>query len=1381
MPGVRPRRAVQDNAQSMAEPASEMSVDNDDDSDVEDSPVSKPAGRGRGKGGRGAASGSKRGRGGGRGRGARAAPVAPVEEEVEGGSLFEIVKAGRASLQTVVDDWIENYKSDRDGSLLELIQFFIQCSGCKGKITPYMYSNMEHAEIIRKMTEEFDEDSGDYPLIMTGPQWKKFKSNYVEFVQVLVRQCQYSVIYDQYMMDNIISLLTGLTDSQVRAFRHTSTLAAMKLMTALVDVALNLSINLDNTQRQYDSERQKTKNKQATERLNLLLVKRQELEENQAEIRNMLTYIFKGVFVHRYRDTQAEIRSICMKEIGVWMKKYPNMFLDDGYLKYVGWTLYDKVGDVRSGCLKALYPLYDTTDLTHKLEYFTNRFKDRIVEMTLDKETEVAVQGVKLVISILTSFGDAVLSDKDCENVYELVYSSHRQVAQAAGEFLNAKLFRHEDIEQSVMRTAKGKKRSPNTPLIRDLVQFFIESELHEHGAYLVDSLWDINPMTKDWECMTDLLLEEPGKGEEALDDKQETSLIEIMVCCVKQAATGESPVGRGSSKQKLTTKEKQSVQDDKTKLTEHYIVALPQLLLKYLMDPEKVSNLLQIPQYFDLEIYTSSRQEKNLEALLRYLHEIVEKHTDQEVLEMCSRCFESLCDDSFAIAGKCDVARKTLVDSLAVKFKEAMQDFFAEGEQPDEDEVYALIAALKRLYAFSCCHDLSSWELWEDLFQVVRLASESVDLHDEIVCKAQKTLQMLLLWNLKKLDEVPSEDHALTVRKYQVDLLKYCHQLLFHTSDKISEEAYLTICDSLVVYGKQLAERESQNVLVYDPDKSLQNRLTSFLMDKVFLEDDDDEVDENIKIEELHKRRNFLACYCKLIVYNVIHITAAAPMFKHYMKFYNDYGDIIKATLSKSREINKVTTAKTLITSLTQLFRELQDEGNGMIDRSADAFQSIKELARRFSLSFGLDQVKNREAVAAMHRDGILFSIANVDLNDMSKAPPNIAFLEVLCEFTNKLMKQDKKTVLNYLDKQLAGVPPIQRNSDDWQALFTYRNSLVQGEHEIHPITLKQAAQKRYGKRRNVTNMDGTMTEETSNHSWDHGQAATPAPGLGMPQHQSTAYHAATKRRRMDEESNASEPGSEVDFQEASLSAYNHQYRQAGGDFRRQGDMPQLEPETSEPSISEYESPQIAAQYARQQHRMYEEASQNIDDHSRSHPGVIQQMSQHSHPPPSLTPHPPQPLTPLPPPLTPQHPHTPMTPNPSHMMGGHQGHMIPHSHSHHMPQSPMTPHGVMSPSPMTSHGVMPQSPMNPHGVMSPSPMTSHGIMPQSPMNPHGVMSPSAMTSHGIMPPSPMNPHGVMSPAPLTPHPPHSHHMQPPTPQNRGQAHASDYSTHGSY
>lgn len=60
---------------------------------------------------------------------------------------------------------------------------------------------------------------------MTGQQWKKFRANFCEFVQILVRQCQYSIIYDQFLMDNVISLLTGLSDSQVRAFRHTATLA----------------------------------------------------------------------------------------------------------------------------------------------------------------------------------------------------------------------------------------------------------------------------------------------------------------------------------------------------------------------------------------------------------------------------------------------------------------------------------------------------------------------------------------------------------------------------------------------------------------------------------------------------------------------------------------------------------------------------------------------------------------------------------------------------------------------------------------------------------------------------------------------------------------------------------------------------------------------------------------------------------------------------------------------------------------------------------------------------------------------------------------------------------------------------------------------------
>ena len=73
-----------------------------------------------------------------------------------------------------------------------------------------------------------------------------------------------------------------------------------------------------------------------------------------------------------------------------------------------------------------------------------------------------------------------ILTDKDCEHVYELVYSSHRAVAQAAGEFLNERLFVPDEEAVAGVRTKRGKKRLPNTPLIRDLVQFFIESEVSQ-------------------------------------------------------------------------------------------------------------------------------------------------------------------------------------------------------------------------------------------------------------------------------------------------------------------------------------------------------------------------------------------------------------------------------------------------------------------------------------------------------------------------------------------------------------------------------------------------------------------------------------------------------------------------------------------------------------------------------------------------------------------------------------------------------------------------------------------------------------------------------------------------------------------------------------
>jgi len=50
--------------------------------------------------------------------------------------------------------------------------------------------------------------------------------------------------------------------------------------------------------------------------------------------------------MHRYRDVDPEIRMSCIKSLGIWVVSYPSLFLQDIYLKYLGWTLNDKVRNI---------------------------------------------------------------------------------------------------------------------------------------------------------------------------------------------------------------------------------------------------------------------------------------------------------------------------------------------------------------------------------------------------------------------------------------------------------------------------------------------------------------------------------------------------------------------------------------------------------------------------------------------------------------------------------------------------------------------------------------------------------------------------------------------------------------------------------------------------------------------------------------------------------------------------------------------------------------------------------------------------------------------------------------------------------------------------
>ncbi|KAG9331305.1 hypothetical protein JZ751_019519 [Albula glossodonta] len=585
--------------------------------------------------------------------------------------LYEAVRSGKSAIMTVVDEWLDSYKMEKGAGLLELINFIVQCCGCKGVVTREMFDSMQNAEIISVLTKEFNEDSVRYPLSSPGPQWRRFRVCLCEFVRMLVRRSQNSLLYDEYLFPSLLALLTGLSDSQVRAFRHTSTLMAMKLMTAMVEVAVVVFTQTEMTHRHYEVERGKGVERRAQERLEELQAAYAELQEHQEEIRSLMNAVFKGVFVHRYRDRVPEIRAICIEELGVWLREHSGAFLNDGYLKYLGWTLHDKQGTVRMQSVRALQGLYREKDFIGRLELFTSRFKERMLSMVLDKDGDVAVEVIRLLLLI------------------------QQGLACAAGDFLYHKLCREiQDMEVENHRIT--------ITFLNLLISFYLQSKFHDHGAYLVDSLWDTaGAELRDWETMTSLLLQEKGQ-DQSLKDEEEGALIELMMCAVRQAAESQPPVGRAPpGKRILRMKDRKTQAQHRRRLTSHFILVLPQLLAKYSADVEKVSSLLKAPLHFDLETYSSTgRLEKYLELLLSQLCGIVEKHTEDGVLEACALVACALCSDNYTFSARANLAISQLLDGQVDRFISQLNELLQ--GVADEDELYSAYTTLKRIAAFS-------------------------------------------------------------------------------------------------------------------------------------------------------------------------------------------------------------------------------------------------------------------------------------------------------------------------------------------------------------------------------------------------------------------------------------------------------------------------------------------------------------------------------------------------------------------------------------------------------------------------------------------------------------------------------------------------------
>ncbi|XP_039770105.1 cohesin subunit SA-2-like [Ornithorhynchus anatinus] len=684
-------------------------------------------------------------------------------------------------------------------------------------------------------------------------------------------------------MDTVISLLTGLTDSMVRAVRHTSTLAAMKLLTALVNVISNLDVSQRNAQRLYEAEekrltgreagcplRQLDRRKKEVSPLSSGLKRRSDRRGRSGLSGGLLLSLFMMLgkrsprvgrclgaetcgnrehgarafprdFPVALQRRHPEIRAICVEEMGGWLRMHPTMFLNDSYLKYVGWMLYDKQPEVRLKCLLGLKGLYDRKDLAFKMDLFSSRFKERVVSMTLDKDCRVAVEAVKLLMLMSRNREDA-LSSADRDALCRLVYAVHRPLAVAAGEFLHKRLL---DSAPSQGERVSAKGGRSGVGRLKWLLAFFLEGEMHSHVTYLVDSLWDwAADLLKDWECMTALLLGDVGDEEAALTPAQETALVEMVAVTVRQAAEGRPPAGRAAARKVLSAKERRVRLEDRARITAHFSATLPRLLDKFSDDAGKAADLLRILRYFDRDAYGGGDAEKHGSELVRLVTELVLRHRDPGVLEACAVAFAVLCGLEPSGPGGAAPARARLMDRLGARLARLLEDSLGEGEglRADEEGVAQISATLQRISAFYSTHDLSGRNVSGETERLLAVGAEHGSLPVQIALPALQCGYFGLLWQLASAAEGPlSEDDTEELKSRVRRFCRVCRPYLGRPEEDLSEKAFALLCDLLFASSRR-GRRDGGGAggPFLPPDPELRSAILGFVRRRVLAEETD-------------------------------------------------------------------------------------------------------------------------------------------------------------------------------------------------------------------------------------------------------------------------------------------------------------------------------------------------------------------------------------------------------------------------------------------------------------------------------------------------------------------------------------------------------------
>eukprot|EP01006_Ploeotia_vitrea_P024896 TRINITY_DN57706_c0_g1_i1.p1 TRINITY_DN57706_c0_g1~~TRINITY_DN57706_c0_g1_i1.p1 ORF type:complete len:1126 (+),score=136.63 TRINITY_DN57706_c0_g1_i1:29-3406(+) len=665
------------------------------------------------------------------------------EQEV----LLDSICHSTGSLDTAAEEWLVAYEEHGDRAIIALLGTVAYACGCTKFITREQFSNDDPAECLAEVVTAGSDEMQTFDFALTSKdkeKWGNFKKRYPAFWRKLIYRARRGPLFDDKMMDTLVSWVTTMVTTGLRPFRKTATLVAYSMMSGLAEVAAKLSQAV-----QTAAKRKIGKKKQGSENSDM-----KRLSHTQEHLRTM----FDAAFALRYRDVADDIRLLSLEHMEQWLNAYPSFFMAENRMRYVAWLMSDPNPDIREQAIKTVCKAYEH-DKKDKMNGFTGRFLQRIMGMTKDVKSSVAVEAMKT-LTLIFKKEDSKMENSEVEltlgKIFDPIASVRHEAARFFKYFLRAQVPSGDKDTQT-----EDEKRDVNQKRLHLVLEFMDCYDFDEVGSYVVEAMWDVGvSFLYDWEMITTALINFDPDDEDNDDEEQHSSMKDKHMLGLVHAIllklhddlyvpADKEDVKAHYKKSSLTHQVKQ---DAITSMTEALLPKLRDLITRFQSNSAQVVWLLEIVHHLDFMVLSKKQFSKEFVNILDDIQDLFLKHDDEFVLRATAQLWHTLLWTTYPHKKEMETQFEDLQNALSSQLQNIQHTIRTEDVSPAQQKKYALL--WRRIQHMWSAKDVSL-RFWEPAITALTTSGGSCRWHLPPVVHS---IVVAVLWKIKN-EQAQEED----------------------------------------------------------------------------------------------------------------------------------------------------------------------------------------------------------------------------------------------------------------------------------------------------------------------------------------------------------------------------------------------------------------------------------------------------------------------------------------------------------------------------------------------------------------------------------------------------------------------------------------------